>query len=232
MASKQLLQLVDQFEAGLIKYSALTTAHLLGICLYAAGNLSWFLRLMVLRWLWLLPKASSSLWIVRSTRAILENLTVTELIKLGPDPMQNLADFVEYAYVDQENLKRLNGYTANITPQDLAAVAKFTDPGTGKVFKHWSKVNRVEERAQRVGHKATYDSFYRIASLATHGAAAFALMCQDVKGLVAMREGCLSLAVGMTYGIVDNCHRVCGIADPTLSSLKMGLKNIKDQIII
>lgn len=177
-------------------------------------------------------KASSTLGIVRSTRAILENLIDTELIKSGANPAQNLADFVEYAHVEQEKLKRLHGYTANITPQDIAAVAKFTDPATGKVYKHWSKLSNVEKRAQQVGHKVTYDTFYRIASLATHGASAFALMYQDVKGLVALQDGCLSLAVGMTYGIADNCYSVCGFADPTLTSIKTSLKNIKDQIII
>ncbi|MGE3388304.1 MAG: hypothetical protein AB7K41_16380, partial [Bdellovibrionales bacterium] len=81
MASKQLLQLSDQFEVELMKFTALTTAHLLGnkslrgwefILVFAADGFKGALAS---------AKASSTLGIVRSTRAILENLIDTELIK-------------------------------------------------------------------------------------------------------------------------------------------------------
>lgn len=231
MANIHLLQTCKQFEAELMNFTALTTLHLLrdkSLC----------------RWEFILvfgadgfkgarasAEASSTLGLVRSTRAILENFLDTELIKLGPDPKQNLADFVEYAYVEQEKLKRLHGQQANITPQDLAAVAKFTDPLTGKVHKHWSKLPNVETRAQRTGHQATYDSFYRWASLATHGASAFALVYKDSKGLISLQDNCLSLAVGLTYGIFENCYSLCNITDPQLTAIKVNLKNIKDQIL-
>jgi len=177
-------------------------------------------------------KHTSATAIVRSARGLFETYLDTEILKNDPNPQNRIKDFKEYALVDQEKFKRINGHTSAITSQETSAVAAFTNPTTGKPYKHWSKMNSIAQRANSVGRQSDYDTFYRVASLAVHGSSAFGIFYKDKQSFTDIQEGNLAISVGFTFGIFENCVSITNVTDSNLTSNLQQMKIFKDKIII
>lgn len=176
-------------------------------------------------------KNASFTGIVRAARSLFEIYMDSELISKASDNQSMLDDFKLYAMVETRKLKIIHGLGVSLEEE---AVAKKFENENNNIYKHWSRINSVEGRAKKLGgsFSTTYDSFYRISSLAVHGSSSFGIFYKDSLTYNNIMKDYLTLSVSFVFGVIENCISATVPVGSDLESSFKRLETLKKNIII
>lgn len=170
--------------------------------------------------------------VIRSARGLFETYIDSCLVLKADNPADALKDMYDYAHLEQAKYKRILKPKYKSTALEAAAEEKFANPtskNANKKFKHWSRIETVEERVKAAGQGMMYDTFYRVASFATHGSPSFIVLYQS-KSIFTVERQFFQMSIGLAVDAIGNCLEAGNVQDTALLESYRRMVAIREQV--